>query len=230
MLIKLESPWMQWGWPNPDYVYWVAPLHGDHVYTLHGNRGGSRMFTVETWDGDWFHVGDQSILDCKVHVLDGSGELDIAEDGSFEITLSREERPGNWIPIGEKFGTILIRECYYDWENEHPAQLYLEREGAVFPAPAPTAQRLADDLWHMCEFLRDAPARMIKGVDLHTSAPDDQLVFPGLGGALGTDTGFPKQLYGRGHFELGPDEAMIIEARPMDCAFWDFQVGSIFWE
>ena len=30
MLVKLESPYLQWGLPNPDYLYWYAHLTGGH--------------------------------------------------------------------------------------------------------------------------------------------------------------------------------------------------------
>lgn len=230
MLVKLESPYLQWGLPNPDYLYWYAHIDGAHRYRLHGRRGGCRMFTVETWSGDWSRIGEQKVLAYKAHVIDGSGELEVGADGSIEIVLSREPQPGNWLPIGDGIGTVLIRECFYDWEHEAPGQLYLEREGATYPAPPPTAAALEGHLEQMITFLSDAPRRLIKGVDLHYGAPPDRYVFPGLDGAIGTETGFPKQFYGRTHYRLAEGEAMIIEAEPPDCAFWSFMIGSPFWE
>ena len=229
-LVKLESPYLQWGLPNPDYLYWYAHVHGGHRYRIHGRRGGCRMFTVETWSGDWSRIGEQKVLDCKTHVSDGSGELTLGPGGSLDIVLSRDPQPGNWLPLGDGISTVLIRECFYDWENEAHGQLYIEREGATYPAPPVTAAALEAHLEEMITFMADAPRRLIKGVDLHYNAPPDRYHFPGLDGAIGTETGFPKQFYGRTHYRLGPDEALIIEGEPPECAFWSFMIGSPFWE
>jgi hypothetical protein len=229
-LNKAESPFVQWGWPNPDYVYWQAPVHGDYSYRLYGRRGTARLFTVETWDGDWAHVSRQRILDIKAHTNDGTGELAVSSNGEFEIVLSSEEQSGNWLRIGEGAGLVFIRDCYYDWEVEEPSRFYIERDGARFPAPPPTAEDLEGHLVKLCEFLREAPSLLIRAIGQHYAAEPSRLAFPNLAEALGTDTGFPSQYYGRGHFRCQPEEAVIVEVEPTDCAYWGVQVGSQFWE
>jgi hypothetical protein len=229
-LTKAESPWVQWGWPNPDYVYWQAPVHGDYTYRLHGRRGTARLFTVETWDGDWSRISAQRILDITTHCADGSGDLELGPGGEFEITLGRERRGGNHLQIGEGSGLVFIRDCYYDWETEEPSQFFIERDGATYPAPAPTAEQLEDNLDRLVEFLHEAPVLLLRAVEQHFAAGPDALAFPNLAEALGTDTGFPSQYYGRGWFRCEAEEAVILEVTPTYCAYWDVQIGSQFWE
>jgi hypothetical protein len=229
-LTKAESPWVQWGWPNPDYVYWQAPVHGDYTYRLYGKRGTARLFTVETWDGDWSRISRQRILDTATQCADGTGELQLGPDGEFQITVGRENRGGNHLRIGEGPGLVFIRDCYYDWEHERPSWFYIERDGATYPAPAPTAEELESNLDKLSEFLREAPGLLLRAVGQHYAADHDSMAFPSLAEALGTDTGFPSQYYGRGSFRCETGEAVIIEVAPTECAYWGVQIGSQFWE
>ena len=62
-------------------------------------------------------------------IAGGKSDLEIAEDGSFEVILSREEQPGNWVPLPEGKGHLYVREWYYDLEDEDVA--LLEGEHAI---------------------------------------------------------------------------------------------------
>jgi Protein of unknown function (DUF1214) len=233
-LLKAESPYLQWAFPTPDYVYWYAPIHGADTYRIHGQRGTSRLFAVEVWEGDWAHMSSQRILSSKVHAIDGSGELEVGADGHLEITLGREpvepSEPANWLRIADGVGSVVVRECYYDWESEQPADMYIERLGATYPASPPTAAELEHNLALVCEFLRTTPGIMAAGAAMHYNAPADRLAYTNIAEAFGNDVGFPEQLYARGHFRCAPDEAVIIETIPPPCLFWDVQLGSQFWE
>ena len=63
--------------------------------------------------------------------------MEIAEDGSFEIIVSRTEQPGNWLPMGENSNSILVRQTFQDRVNEQRAELKIERIGASEERPQP---------------------------------------------------------------------------------------------
>ena len=229
-LIKAESPFLQWAFPTPDYTYWYAPVDGRYTYRIYGRRGTARMLAVEIWEGDWSQMHVQKIIDSGAHIIDGRGEIQVEPDGRFELTLSRDVTSSNAFTIADGIGSVVVRECYYDWENEQPAALQIERVGATYPAPPRDADTLERDLVALAEFLRSAPRIMIAGAGLHYQASSSSMPYTNISEAFGNDVGFPEQIYGRGHFHCEPGQAVIVQATPPPCAFWDFQLGSPLWE
>ena len=53
-------------------------------------------------------------------------DLEIGPDGTFEIVLSADTRPGNWMALSEGSSSVVVRQFFYDWENEEPAHLEIE--------------------------------------------------------------------------------------------------------
>jgi hypothetical protein len=58
-----------------------------------------------------------------------ANQMEIAEDGSFEINLSCEEKPGNWLRMTPNTSTLIVRQTFQDRETEVPAELVIERVG-----------------------------------------------------------------------------------------------------
>ena len=79
--------------PAADFVYRRSFLDGACEYRIRGRRG--RSFFV---DFQVMNVGYGSPDPRKVGNWDLDG-FDIAEDGTFEITVSAQPRPGNWIRL-----------------------------------------------------------------------------------------------------------------------------------
>ncbi|MFP3499654.1 hypothetical protein SB759_36135, partial [Pseudomonas sp. SIMBA_059] len=59
-------------------------------------------------------------------------QLDIAEDGSFEVIFS-SERPegyqGDWLYLHPESRFLLLRQFSYDWGNERDVKVCIERLG-----------------------------------------------------------------------------------------------------
>ena len=68
----------------------------------------------------------------------GKTELVIGDDGEFEVILSREKQDGNWVPLPSGFCHVYVRQWFYDWENEEPGSIFIERIGATYPPPPQT--------------------------------------------------------------------------------------------
>jgi hypothetical protein len=126
-LIKFLSTGVQFGLPAADCHYQTAAVHGDHTYRITGTRGSSRMFDVETRKGFMARLGDWSLIDRR-------SEFEVGADGLIEVVLSREEHPGNWVRLADGPGSIIVRQYYYDWIDEQPAVLRIDRDGAEYPA------------------------------------------------------------------------------------------------
>lgn len=204
-----------WGMECPDGLYTGAALTGGHSYRLHGNRGTARYVGLQTMNG---------IASTSNALVD---ELEVDADGNFEVVLSADERTGNWMRIEGDRPTLTVRHFFYDWETETPSALRIERIGgsddehprSVDPAAAVARQLVAlGDFVHanLAFFLDFGEAPPVNGflaaIDLSEigAAAENRPVI--------------------GRWELGSDEALILEVEPPKGVYWSYSVGNPWWE
>lgn len=216
-LVKFLSPRMQFGLPAADCLYLWAAVRGGETYRVHGRRGTSRLFDIETREGHTAHLGDWKLLDR-------SADFDINPDGTFEVILSDTEQPGNWLRLPQGKGSIIIRQYYYDWLTEEPATIYLERVGAAYPPNPPTPDSVTEGMELLIDWIRGLPAAARVAVEGHYTAPAGALEFVPL------DYGWADLLYGKGRYHCEPDEAVILEVVPPVAPYWGVQLVTHFWE
>lgn len=229
---KILSPWLNWGYPNPDGTYSFATLHGDHRYRLYGHRGTARLFDIESWAGDIADLRHARAFGGRRDIRGGKSEIDIADDGTFEVVLSRDEQPGNWVPLPEGPAHIYVRQWYYDYEEELPGQFSIERIGASYPRPPMTSEALIEAFERLIHFVETVHDEMEPGIEQHFAGDPRTVPFPsGLITSEGEgQIAFRNQYYGRGHFECQPHEAVILEVDPPPAQYWMFGLLSPFWE
>ena len=224
---------MSWGLDNPDCNYSFARVRGDARYRISGTRGSARHIEFQVNTG---HLGDghapgfgNSAEAWRTLSFLAGDDLRCGEDGRFEIALSREPQAGNWLRLDDDARYVLVRQYFDDWENERPGVFAIEREGASYPPPLPSAESLARHFETLSTWL-DAGARCWDRVSrlLLSLAPNTLLVFdvtrevdrPGLHG----------QSYGMGPFACAPDEAVLIEFTPPRCRMWSVALANAWWE
>jgi len=155
-------------------------------------------------------------------------DLDIDEDGHFEIQLSRERQEGNWLPLPEGRGTLIVRQTFLDRAGEQRAELKLECTGAPTTASLLDAEAVdaglnaAGSLVNACAMIFPGWAR---GFEKHSNTLPR--FDPNIARAFGGD---PNIAYYHSHWQLAPDEALVIEATPPDCDFWNFQLNNYWME
>jgi hypothetical protein len=100
------------GADNPDNLCFVAAIAGDREYRLQGTRGTVAMLAFnavslvpqrDSTTGQAIAVSSGSITDKN---------LIVNPDGTFEIAVSRERRPGNWLPLAADSGVLRIRQTF----------------------------------------------------------------------------------------------------------------------
>ena len=221
--VRILNPWIQWGLPNPDCGYLHAAVHGDYSYRISGRRGSARVFRAEVYEGDWARM-------AGLHVFDGSSDLVAGPQGEFELVLSREERPGNWLRLPPGAGFLFVRQIYSDWDREEPAQLLIEREGAEYPPPAPTPADLVERLQLLTDFVRHSSVILGKGVEQYYTADPDRIPFPPIKMGREDEYTHDGMHFGQGYYQCEPDQAVILEVEPPPCDYWGIQLVSQFWE
>ena len=216
-LVKLESMQRQFALPAPDCIYHTAPLNGKHSYTLSGQRGTARIFEIEIWTG---HVGDLA----NFRFYSRLDSLNAVENGKVQVKLSSNMQNGNWVKLPEGECTLVVRNYFYDWDKEQTSMLSIERDGALFPPPPLSREKLEWKLERTLSWLnintKITRASALQHLD---SSPDEMQVQP-------VDYGFTKICYPRGYFRCKEDEAVILEVKPPKTVFWHFMLTNLQWE
>jgi len=224
---------MSWGLDNPDCNYSFARVRGDARYRIEGSRGSACHIEFQVNTG---HLGDGNAPGFG-HAADAWRTISFVAgdtlrsdaDGRFEIRLSRDEQPGNWLRLDDDARYVLVRQYFGDWEREVPAVFSIEREGASYPPPAPSAARLARH-FETLETWLDAGARCWDRVSrlLLSLAPNTLLVFDVSGDV--DRPGLHGQSYGMGPFACATDEAVVVEFTPPRCRMWSLALANAWWE
>jgi hypothetical protein len=212
------------GADNPDNLYLMARLRGTNEYRIRGTRGTVPYLSFGTQKGGYETDGRME----QTGFLDGAA-LQVDRDGRFEVVLSGEKRPGNWLKMEPGTNAVIVRQTFLDRRREQPAQLAIERIGsAERPAPL-TAQRLQQGLSRSAAFV-EGTARLFAdwaaGYQRHSNAlpPADQAVCQRVGGD-------PNIFYYHSHWRLAPDQALVIRLpRIPECRFWNLQVNNYWME
>ncbi len=210
---------IHWGLPATDCHYQWAPVHGDNVYRISGDRGTARVFDIETRKDHFAHIADWTLHDRLP-------QCEVGPNNHVEIICSRERPAGarNWVQLAEGPGNIIYRQYYYDWNTEQPARLSIVNENAKYPPPALTAEVIADRMELFCDWLRDVPKRFAQVVNTYYAAPANSMVFDTI------EFGWKSLKYGKGLYQCAPDEALILEVKLPKSHYWSVQLCSHFWE
>ena len=212
------------GSDNPDNYYQTARISGEHEYRIVGTRGTIHYLDFATQSGGVASSGDSE----QGGHLDAS-QLEIAEDGSFEIAICCEERPGNWLRTTPDAESLIVRQTFADRTAEEPAKLRLERVGGV-ENPAPLTPEALDQglssaagLVVSCAALFSSWAQGFQKNHCNELPKFDDAVSMGAGGD-------PNICYYHSYWMLGPEEALVIEVTPPECDAWNFQLNNHWME
>lgn len=213
--------------PNPDFCYYVAFLNGKRTWRITGNRNSAHWVDMQSGRGWW---GDADNGGIENYDLD---DFAINSDGSFEIIASPDPQPGNWIRLDpeSRLNNIQVRPAIYDWSNEVPPRFEIEAMDSLPAQPVihdeeEIIRRLAlsGEMIRHCigRWTTRGSPRLVEmaGMNNFVAFRGD----PSRGGAN------PLALYGQAAYEVGPDEALIIEADWPVAKYWGISLGTWWWE
>lgn len=216
--------------PNPDAVYYYAPVDGTGVYRVTGERGNAPVVG--------FALGDRIIgMDPAPGKGLGNYDVDALEmdaDGRFEVIFSTE-RPdghdGNWLAMPAETDFILLRQFSYDWGNERDVRLAIERIDLPSQIRPPLSARDIDaKLTHLfAGYMRNLSGICIGAVQNCTDRGFINRFNINTFQELGNGQDWP-QAYFETVFDIAEDEALIIEsALPHRRPYWNLQVIDTLW-
>jgi len=223
VLMRVVHETAKMGADNPDNYYQNAAISGEHEYRIRGNRGTVHYLGFFTQTGNYGQgrgMPPTGYLEASTLQTDG--------DGNFEIIVSTEEKPGNWLPMKKETGTLIVRQTFLDRERERIAELTIERIGGD-GSPSPfDPVRCADGLQMSASLVAGASmlfASWAEGFKTHVNRLPrfDQEKSNQAGGV-------PDIAYYHSYWRLQPDEALVIEATPPECEHWNFQLNNYWME
>jgi hypothetical protein len=224
----------------PDYASFDALVSGAHDYLLTGHAGEADEvnFTTfaprsalpaadrkmpELWSGGGSAQSDRGAGKEITGTLD-LADCDIDADGHFSITLSaRKPEHGAWLPMTPATDRVVVRNIYHGAYREHqrrnPAQLSLTRVGASSTPPPYATATLLSSLNAILRGLngpthgRGKIVKRIKALGNASFSNDD--TFWKMSGSN------PRTHFQEAYWEIGPEEAIVIEMKPPPGAgFW----------
>jgi hypothetical protein len=164
-------------------------------------------------------VGDYGTA-VTIQTIDSSS-LERLDDGSFVITIDDQPANGrrNHITTAPHAKFLYVRDSMEDWTAETPLALDIERLG-----PAATAPLSRDEMSHRAAFRarEDVPLYFWFQSTFTNMALNSWKFLPPNRGTGGLVT----QALGRGWFELGLEEAVVIDFAPGGAAYSAIQLGS----
>jgi hypothetical protein len=204
-----------WGMECPDCIYTRATMRGGESYRLFGNRGTARYVGLQTMNG---------IVSTANELVD---ELDVDADGNFEVILSSDERDGNWMRIEGDHPTLPVRHFFYDWDTEVSSSLHIQRLGDPVEQHKTTIDHdvvVARQLVALGDFVHDTLQFFLQ----FGAAPPPNGFLPPIDRTAIGAAAENKPVIGR--WELGLDEALILEVEPPEGVYWSYSLGNPWWE
>jgi hypothetical protein len=207
--------------PNADTVYRASRVTPGSTYRLQGQRGTLRLLSIG-----------------QVAVLPGGrpgptrsyldlNTLHVDKQGRFDLILS-PARPqgysGDWWQLEQGARTLLLRMVSSDWSKERDPTIAIERLDRPpqrgRPSAADLEQRLRSlprDIAFLPMLFIDHAAKLRAEGTINRLKAIDVSQIGGLAG----------QSYYEGAFELGEDEALLVEAPvPAHCSYRSILLGN----
>lgn len=215
-----------WLLSNPDFLMRVAFVDGSRSFIIRGRRSNSRFLEVQAIRGFWGDPGMQQLANYDIDAFSQDAE------GHFEIGVGPEPLAGidNWIrtdPSSDN-NTLLVRECFYDWQTEIPSELIIEPVDAT-PPTALSEAALIDRLGaarRMMHFALDTYCGPFTRHILETAGLNHFFIEDTSGDDDGRSN--PSALYVPAVYEIAEDEALIIELTIGDARYWSVQLGDLW--
>jgi len=211
------------GGDNPDQRYLISTIRGGETYRIWGTRGQLRRLDFQVYAGDPFvPKGGRAASFLS------SDDVVTNPDGTFELWVSPTKRAGNWIENPADGSQVIVRQIFSDWNRETPGDIHIDRvghEGDLKPVVTERemAARLRQATRDLDVHVKAWPALVARN---YTSVPVNTLGAPRDPGAQG---GVPGRFMVSGHFDLAPDEALVIRTWPMSGNYQGIQLADMWY-
>jgi hypothetical protein len=211
-MVPIVGPTKKWGGDNSDAYYRYTALDPRRTYRVRGTRGDASYISISVYGGP-----DDGRWSNRAVCVMNDREMELAADGSFEVVLSSEEQPGNWMKLEDDAIALVTRDYLDDPVNGVQCAWEIRTDD---PAPPPRSSdaETAKRLRNAANFLRDL-------LNIFPIAYDEsklnQIEEPYAQPLVTYGWAATDAAYAMGAFDLQEDEALLLEGKSPPCAFWN---------
>jgi len=202
--VQSTGPYTKLGLDNPDTLYYHAYVRDNAEYIVTGQRGTTADLSFQVLTGDYSPV---EVPDSLTAFDDR--RLEIRPDGTFELRFGppRSAAPANYVPLGSGSAMLIVREVYSDWARERRGTLRIQRADKVGLAPPQPDAALLAKRYDVAGKLLLSRLRTFLAFPewFYLKEPVNTLTPPRR-----TPGGLATQFSSVGHFDLSPDQAMVV--------------------
>jgi hypothetical protein len=215
--VEIVGPYKKWGGDNADAFYHYAPLDPERSYRVCGRKGDAVYLSLTVYGGPRDGRYSERIVGSL-----NDRQMQVAPDGSFELTLSATEQPGHWIRLEPDAVCAITRDYVVDPSSARRASWEIEAldpPGVWREDDAELARRFRAAATWVAEQAKIAPLPPGEANTVLEPFPVPKLTY---GWAAGDAA------YAMGSFELDPGHALLIQGRSPACAFWNMCLWNPF--
>ncbi len=203
------GPFTKMGLDNPDTLYFGTRVQAGREYLVTGTRGTTTDLSFQLLGGEYT---DDNVPDSETAFDDR--QLDIGANGDYE-----------WRFTPAANAQLVIREVYNDWSAQR-GKVAIARADTAGTAPPPLTNQLIEKRFAV------AGKQLVQRIKtwlqfpqwFYMNIPVNTMVAPRL-----TPGGLATQYSSAGHFELAPDQALVITLPATDAPYLGFQLGSLWY-
>ncbi|MEU4332856.1 DUF1214 domain-containing protein [Nonomuraea dietziae] len=213
--VDIVGPYHKWGGDNADAFYQFAPLAPDRTYRVHGRRGDAVYLSLTVYGGP-----NDGRYSNRIVATANDRSFPFADDGTFEFTVGPGEEAD--VRLAPDAVCAITRDYLADPKTGSRAEWSIE---CLDPAPGPRRDDDADlarRFQAALTWLREQSALILPLQDDNRVADPYPVPEHTIGWAAGDAA------YAMGCFSLRSDEALIIEGRSPECAFWNLCLWNPF--
>jgi Protein of unknown function (DUF1214) len=206
---------------NPDTLHFMTNIRGDLPYVIRGRRGSVHRIIFTS-------MASAGVGGLRVTGSLDSEKLDVDAEGNFSVVVSKE-RPSkcNWLPLNDDSIAVLVRAIFMDRSAETAPSMTINRLDHVAPPTPVTPAQMKPRLAAVARMTK----AMVQRMNQLTSVYRDR----GWVNVLAEDAalwgaGDPGSRYLQGYWEIGPEQALVIDFEEPACRFWNFQVNNVWME
>jgi hypothetical protein len=215
--VDIVGPYRKWGGDNADAFYQYAPIDPARTYRVRGRRGDAAYLSLTVYGGP-----DDGRYSERIVGTVNDRALDVAADGTFEIVLSPEPHDGAWLRLEPDAVCAITRDYLLDPVAGRRAEWHIEADDPPTvwrEDDADLARRFRAALTWVRDQARIVPIPLGEPNSVDEPYPVPTTTF---GWAAGDAA------YAMGSFDLAPGEALVIEGRSPECAFWNLCLWNQF--
>lgn len=211
---------LKWGMDCPDAAYSGASIRGDATYKVRVRRNTVRYLGFQVMGG----------MENTGNVV--ADDLELDADGCFELVLSPDEQPGNWLPLNPASSSLVVRQFFYDWTGETAAELSIEctdRPSKLAPDPLDplSAGGVAAQLEALGAYVEASVEFWLGVEESGRSQGVNCFREPAALTAMGAAA---ENVSTWGSWSLDDDRALLIEVAPPEAVYWSVSLGNFWWE